>query len=125
MPTSSRQGRQWHQHRLGRTASWAALFWRDTSGACARQKLLRIEAPALPAGNVVIAAKPEGPTVTVTIDKCIGEVVNQQELGRLFPSGARPLKRRLDDCPVGESLGQVDTVSRDSPLGRFHLPRPR
>jgi hypothetical protein len=56
--------------------------------ARARQKWLQIEAPALPAGAVVIAAKPEGPTVTVTIDNRIGKVVNQQELGRLFPSGA-------------------------------------
>jgi len=56
--------------------------------ARAREKLLRIEAPALPAQAVVlISAKPEGPTVTVTIDKGIGEVTSQQELGRLFPSG--------------------------------------
>lgn len=56
--------------------------------ARARQKLLSIEAPDLPAGTVVISATREGQPVRVEINKGIGEVTNHEELGRLFPAGA-------------------------------------
>jgi hypothetical protein len=49
-------------------------------------RVLKVEAPRLRAGRVVIAARRQGPPVAVTIRKGLGEIGNPV-LGRLFPKG--------------------------------------